>query len=196
MASRVNSASTPILEIGAGTGAITQALLERAVSPDCLFIIERDPELAEFLRHKFPGVRVRCGDAIHARRILSDLAVPCVQTVVSSLPLRNLSPADRAQNVDAMLDSLAHDGQLIQYTYASKCPISVRRFGLDAECLGRVWQNLPPAAVWRFVKRPEHAIYCRPEGIAAYALNRSLTPTCDMRELSAQPLGTESTFHQ
>jgi phospholipid N-methyltransferase len=57
-------------------------------------------------------------------------------------------------NVNAMLNSLAHDGQLIQYTYAVGCPIPTRLFGLKAECLGRVWQNLPPAAVWRFVKRP------------------------------------------
>ena len=154
MASRVDPGSAPVLEIGAGTGAITQALLERAVRPERLFVIERDPKLAAFLRHKFPGVRVRCGDAIHARRILSDHAVPHVQTVVSSLPLRNLSPADRIENVDAMLRSLSHDGQLIQYTYAPDCPIPTRRFGLEAECLGRVWQNLPPAAVWRFTKRP------------------------------------------
>lgn len=153
MASRVDPGSTPVLEIGAGTGAITQALLERAVRPERLFVIERDPELAAFLRQKFPGVRVRCGDAVHARRILSDQAVPYVQTVVSSLPLRNLSPIERVANVDAMLKSLSQGGQLIQYTYAADCPIPTRCFGLEAECLGRVWQNLPPAAVWRFVKR-------------------------------------------
>jgi phosphatidylethanolamine/phosphatidyl-N-methylethanolamine N-methyltransferase len=154
MASRVSAANSPVLEIGAGTGAITQALLEGAVNPERLFVIERDPELAAFLSYKFPGVRVWCSDAINSRRFLSDHAVPYVQTVVSSLPLRNLSPADMIHNVDAMLNALARDGQLIQYTYAARCPIPTRRFRLEAECLGRVWQNLPPAAVWRFVKRP------------------------------------------
>lgn len=153
MASRVSAASSPVLEIGAGTGAITRALLEGAVHPERLFVIERDPELAAFLKHQFPGVHVRCSDAINSRRFLSDHAVPYVQTVVSSLPLRNLSPAEMADNVDAMLNSLAQGGQLIQYTYAGRCPIPARRFGLEAECLGRVWQNLPPASVWRFVKR-------------------------------------------
>lgn len=153
MASCVGPASAPVLEVGAGTGAITQALLDRGVSPERLVVIERDAELTAFLRHKFPGVRVRCGNAIHARRILSDNAIPHVRTVVSSLPLRNLSPADRIENVDAMLNSLAQDGQLIQYTYAADCPIPTGRFGLEAECLGRVWQNLPPASVWRFLRR-------------------------------------------
>ncbi len=152
MASCVDAASVPVLEVGAGTGAITQALLERGVSPERLFIIERDAGLTALLRNKFPGVRVRCGDAIHARRILWDNAIPQVRTVVSSLPLRNLSPAERIKNIDAMLTPLAYDGQLIQYTYAGDCPIPTGHFGLQAECLGRVWQNLPPASVWRFLR--------------------------------------------
>lgn len=153
VASRVDAASAPVLEVGAGTGAITQALLERGVRPECLYVIERNPELAAFLRYKFPRVRVRCGDAIHSSRILSDYALPEVRTVVSSLPLRNFSAADQIENVDAMLNSLTRDGQLIQYTYAPDCPISTRHFGLKAEYVGRVWQNLPPASVWRFQKR-------------------------------------------
>jgi phosphatidylethanolamine/phosphatidyl-N-methylethanolamine N-methyltransferase len=109
IASRIDPGSTPVLEIGAGTGAITRALLEGAVDPKSLFVIERDPELA--------------------------------------------APVDRIDNVNAMLNTLSHNGQLIQYTYSAECPIPTRRFGLEAECLGRVWQNLPPASVWRFVKK-------------------------------------------
>jgi phosphatidylethanolamine/phosphatidyl-N-methylethanolamine N-methyltransferase len=154
MASRVDASSAPVLELGAGTGAITQALLKGRLSPDRLFVIERDPTLAAFLQHRFPRVRVCCSDAIHSRHFLSDHEIPCVQTVISSLPLRNLSHADMVENVNAILNSLARDGQLIQYTYGAGCPIPARRFGLEAECLGRVWQNLPPAAVWRFVRRP------------------------------------------
>ncbi len=154
MASCVDPGDAPVLEIGAGTGAITRALLERGVDPEQLFLIERDPGLAAFLRHQFPGVRVRCGDAVHSRRILTDHAIPHVKTVVSSLPLRNLSPADMLANVRAMLNSLGEGGQLIQYTYVAGCPIPSRRLGLDAECLGRVWLNLPPASVWRFTAKP------------------------------------------
>lgn len=153
MASRVGAESAPVLEIGAGTGVITEALLERGVDPERLIVVERDRQLAAFLRRRFPAVRVYRADALDCRRILMDYGVPRVRTVISSLPLRNLSPAERMQNVDAMLKSLAPEGQLIQYTYGAGCPIAARRFGLQAECLGRIWQNLPPAAVWRFVKR-------------------------------------------
>jgi phosphatidylethanolamine/phosphatidyl-N-methylethanolamine N-methyltransferase len=141
-----------VLEIGAGTGAITRELLRNAVRPANLLVIERDAGLAWLLRQRFPGVLVRCVDALHCRQILSEHAMPSVQTVVSSLPLRNMEPEQRDAIVKAMLNTLDQNGQLIQYTYAPFCPIPSRRFNLTAECLGRIWTNLPPAAVWRFVK--------------------------------------------
>jgi phosphatidylethanolamine/phosphatidyl-N-methylethanolamine N-methyltransferase len=158
MASPVRAANESVLEIGAGTGAVTRALLGRNVHPDRLLIVERDPSLVAFLRREFPGVRVRCGEALHLSRILSSESIATVNTVVSSLPLRNLSRVDRIRNVRAMMNALAHEGQLIQYTYAAGCPIPTLGLGIEAERLGRVWLNLPPASVWRFtVKRPVEA---------------------------------------
>ncbi len=150
MAAQVDPRSPAVLEIGAGTGPVTRALLERGVKPDRLLVVERDPALADYLRQHFPAVRVRCADALHAGRILSDESVEKVRTVVSSLPLRNFSSADRIEIVRAMMGALAPGGQLIQFTYALGCPIPSKQLGLHAECLGRVWMNLPPAAVWRF----------------------------------------------
>src|ERR1700760_2360757 len=71
VASSVDSFDSTVLEVGAGTGSITEALLERGLRPERLFIIERDPLLVAYLRHRFPGVRVRCGDALHASSILA-----------------------------------------------------------------------------------------------------------------------------
>ncbi len=152
IASRVDPATSSVLEVGAGTGPVTRALLERGVGPERLFLIERDPSLAAYLHRRFPGVRVRCGDAVHAGRILSDEAVGQVKTVISSLPIRNLSGREQLKAVRGMLNALAPGGQLIQFTYASRCPISIRKFGLRAECVGRVWMNIPPATVWRFTR--------------------------------------------
>ena len=153
IAASVEPAKVPVLEIGAGTGTITRELLRSGIDPANLFVIERDAGLAWFLRQTFPDVLVRRDDALNCGKILSDHAVPSVQTVVSSLPLRNMEPTQRDAIVEAMLNTLDRNGQLIQYTYAPLCPIPARRFDLIAECLGRIWTNLPPATVWRFVKR-------------------------------------------
>ena len=150
MASRVNPSKSLVLEIGGGTGSVTRALLETGLAPERLVVVERDPELADFLRREFPAVRVRCAEALQSARIVSGEFGAPVQTVVSSLPLRNLAKADQLETVRAMLDALTYGGQLIQFTYAAGCPVPQKQLGLHAECLGRVWANLPPAAVWRF----------------------------------------------
>ena len=150
MASRVDHSEHPILEIGAGTGVITREILDLGVLPERLFLIERDPTMADFLRERYPRVRVRCGDALHAALLLGAEELGRPKTVISSLPLRNFPAPEKEQIVQAMMDTLTPDGQLIQFTYAAGCPISAKKLGLKAECLGRVWRNLPPAAVWRF----------------------------------------------
>lgn len=153
MASRVDSVGSHVLEVGAGTGSVTDALLNRGVPPNRLVVIERDPRLAAYLKERFPHVRIRCGDAAHAKSILRDEGIPHVDTLVSSLPIRNLSSRDRVAVVQGMMKALAPSGQLIQFTYAAYCPIPTARLGLHGERLGRVWMNLPPAAVWRFTRQ-------------------------------------------
>lgn len=153
MASRVDWGSSHVLEVGAGTGSITDALLSRGLPPSRLLVIERDPSLVSYLRERFPNIKIRCGDAAHAGAILRDEGVAQVHTLISSLPIRNLNSRDRIAIVRGMMKALAPDGQLIQFTYAANCPIPTARLGLHAECLGRVWMNIPPAAVWRFTRR-------------------------------------------
>lgn len=71
-----------LLEIGAGTGALTDRLLERS---ERVTAIERDPELASFLRSEFE-------DAIAADRLALiegdalDVELPDVTASVSNLP--------------------------------------------------------------------------------------------------------------
>src|ERR1700745_254857 len=71
MAATVHPNDFPVLEIGAGTGSITRALLRRGLAPERFYVIERDPTLAAFLQQRFPGVQVRCAEAVQAKHILS-----------------------------------------------------------------------------------------------------------------------------
>jgi phosphatidylethanolamine/phosphatidyl-N-methylethanolamine N-methyltransferase len=152
IAAQVRRSSSHVLEVGAGTGSITDALLSRGVPANRLLIIERDPELVAHLRKRFPQVRIRCGDAQNARSILQEEGISQVQTLISSLPVRNLNGDDRFAVIRGMMKAMAADGQLIQYTYAANCPFPAERLGLRAERLGRVWMNIPPAVVWRFTR--------------------------------------------
>src|SRR5215207_8736368 len=52
-----------IVELGGGTGAVTQALLERGIAPERLLVVERSPAFVQHLRARFPSVKVVEGDA-------------------------------------------------------------------------------------------------------------------------------------
>src|SRR5947199_10624835 len=90
MASGVDPSQSSVLEIGAGTGAITRALLRRGLRPERLFIIERDPALSGFLRTHFPRVRICCGESAHTPHILSRHGVGLVDHIAPNLPRRHL----------------------------------------------------------------------------------------------------------
>ncbi|MGH6982591.1 MAG: class I SAM-dependent methyltransferase, partial [Stellaceae bacterium] len=50
-------AATLVVELGGGTGRITQALLDAGVAPEKLIVIENDEALASLLRIRFPQLR-------------------------------------------------------------------------------------------------------------------------------------------
>jgi len=59
-----------VLELGPGTGVITEALIARGISVDRLIAIEADPDLAKLMRERFPSLRIVEADAFDLDRSL------------------------------------------------------------------------------------------------------------------------------
>ncbi len=79
--------SGSVIELGPGTGPVTEALIRRGFDQDRLVLVEFNPDFCTLLRRRFPGVTVICGDAYRIRETLRDkLGGPCAATI-SSLPL-------------------------------------------------------------------------------------------------------------
>lgn len=156
MASMVRRDSACVLEIGAGTGPLTLALLEHGIAPERLWAVEIDPQLAEHLQRQFPRVHVLCGDVLRLAELLPAGMPAEITAAVSSLPLRNMSLLNRRQAVGAVLDRLEMNGQLLQFTYGLSCPVGARRLPMTAERVGVVWNNCPPATIWRYRKTADH----------------------------------------
>ncbi len=77
----------PVIELGPGTGPVTEALIRRGVAPERLILVEFNPDFCRLLARRFPGVTVIRGDAYDMRATLgSALAQPGAATI-SSLPL-------------------------------------------------------------------------------------------------------------
>ncbi|WP_417277435.1 class I SAM-dependent methyltransferase [Castellaniella sp.] len=137
-----------VVELGAGTGSVTQALLDRGVSPMRLRVVERSAALAQHLRRRFPVLPIWQADAADLINLLPEGAT--VDAVVSSLPLRSLTP----QLVSAILDQwrsvLRPGGLLVQFTYALRGESAELQNGFAACDSSIVWKNMPPAKVMVF----------------------------------------------
>ena len=145
-----------VIELGAGTGEVTKALLAAGIPADRLALVERDPELASFLRRHFAGPRIVEGDAARLPKILSEQGIGSVSAVVSSLPLLSL-PADVVRGiVEGVFGALPRGGALVQFTYGPAQP-EPRSLSQALRLVGtrgpRIWRNMPPAVVWTF-RRP------------------------------------------
>ena len=60
----------PIVELGPGTGPVTQALLQRGVTPERLILVEYDTKFCRLLERRFPRCNVVQGDAYNLKRTL------------------------------------------------------------------------------------------------------------------------------
>ncbi|WP_413207420.1 class I SAM-dependent methyltransferase [Rhodospirillum sp. A1_3_36] len=144
----------PVLELGPGTGVFTRALLGRGVAEADLTLVETGPDFARLLQRRFPQARVFCMDAARLGRGQL-FAEPVVGAAVSGLPLLSMSTRKTMGILSGTFSYLQPGGALYQFTYGWQCPVSRRildRLGLKAERVGRTFNNLPPAAVYRITR--------------------------------------------
>jgi len=138
-----------VVELGAGTGKITRALMKKGVMPDDITLVETSPKFCEHLRDTFPYATV------HQKRAedLGALDLSGTTAVVSGLPLLSMSTAKQRAIVTGAFDAMGADGRFIQFTYGPVPPIHgsiIRDLGLTYETSVRIWGNLPPAVVYCF----------------------------------------------
>jgi len=143
-----------VLELGPGTGAVTEALIKRGLREDRLVAIERNPKMARLLRYKFPRARIIIGDAWQLDHLLLSRREPIesVGAVISSLPLLNFPLAEAEALAGKIRDILEPQGHWAQYSYRIH-HLRPRGTGSFKLCASKiVWLNLPPARVSVFQK--------------------------------------------
>ena len=143
-----------LVELGAGTGAITEALVAHHPAVP-LVAVELQRGLASLLQQRFAHVEVRRAGAHEVLAALNGHAPP--QTVlVSSLPFQSLPTPWRERTIEAIASFLRTDAtrRLVQYTYRLKAPFELPP-GSDLRWtrVGRVWRNTPPASLWSLQRR-------------------------------------------
>ena len=141
----------PIVELGPGTGPVTDALIARGIDPGRLVLVEYDPQFCKLLQRRYPRATVIQGDAYDLAVTLDGVLDEPAATVVSSLPLRNQPERDRLTLLEQAFAVLQPGGSFVQFTYGIASPMPLRSGDhpcFEAEVSPPVWLNLPPARVW------------------------------------------------
>lgn len=143
----------PVVELGPGTGPVTEALIEHGVAPERLTLVEFNPTFCQLLRQRFPKATVIQGDAYNASRILAALAHNPAAAFVSGLPLFTKPLKMRLRMFRDCLALMRPGAPFVQFTYAVVPPIPKSVAGVRVEASERIWMNLPPARIWVYHKR-------------------------------------------
>jgi phosphatidylethanolamine/phosphatidyl-N-methylethanolamine N-methyltransferase len=138
----------PIIELGPGTGPVTEALVDRGIDPARLILVEFNPVFCRLLRSRYPAATVVQGDAYRLRPLLEILVREPAAAVVSGLPLVIKPLRTRLRLMSDALGLLAPNAPFVQFTYAMVPPIPKALSGIKTEASELIWMNLPPARVW------------------------------------------------
>ncbi len=139
-----------IIEIGPGTGTITQALLEQF---NDIEVIERDIRFASFIESKFRNIMVHVGDAEdHLPNIVQKSSKPSI--IVSCVPLRGNPDSYKILEVYQSLLQENKVRRIVQFTYGLRSPFPLINEKLIARRCRLVLFNCPPAFIWTLEVNP------------------------------------------
>ena len=138
-----------VVDLGAGSGIVSQELLHAGVAPERIVAVELSTGFCKTFAQSCPGVTMITGDARELGKLL-DVHAPgmSVCSVISSLPFRVMPRpvvAAIARELHAVL--AVRGGSLVQYTYAWWMQYPLRQFGFAPAAARLVLKNVPPARV-------------------------------------------------
>jgi phosphatidylethanolamine/phosphatidyl-N-methylethanolamine N-methyltransferase len=150
-----------VVELGAGTGAMTGALLEELQPHATLFVFETNRRFIDYLKNKFRDPRLVLLNA-PAESLGSELrrrGIDRIGAVVSSLGLGFMSGPQRHRLLSELLPFVDEKFVMTQYQYVLGLQFAngrLRRLDLrrllaryfGSVQLRTVWLNLPPAFVF------------------------------------------------
>lgn len=138
-----------VIELGPGTGPVTDAILRRGVAENRLILIEYSAEFCDLLARRFPEAVILQGDAYNFPELLAEHLKGPAAATVSSLPLFTKPLPMRMKLLNDSFQLMQPGAPFVQFTYSPVSPIP-KSGDYTSQPSGRVWWNLPPARVWAY----------------------------------------------
>lgn len=143
-------AGSVVVELGGGTGVVSQAFLDAGLAPERLVVVEVDADLCKHLRATLPGVTIIEGDARKLPELLPERFRGRIGSVVCGIPLVLLPEVEQKRIIDAV-EVIAPGKGFVLFTYCATSPLPWRKHNLKAKREAWTPLNIPPASVWRYV---------------------------------------------
>lgn len=173
MVAEVPPLARRVVELGAGTGVFTRALIDRGIAPGNLLVVELNHALHSMLKRVFPETHVVHGDACNLAEIVTSSGF-CrpgeIDAVISGLGFLTMSRSMQRGILESTFKVLAPGRPLIQFTYAPTNPLPrnlLSELGLSVHRTGIAWMNVPPATVYVYTRNRSTAIHAMRAGRSA-----------------------------
>lgn len=137
-----------VVELGAGTGPITDILLKKVKPHTRLIIVEIEADFCERLRRRFPNAEIVQGDAAHLDQLLADRGIEKVDHLISGLPMPSIPHPVRKAIFASCAKSMGPDGVFRQLTVMPYVYWNLYRNYFSDVKFKLVPVNLPPAGVY------------------------------------------------
>ena len=137
----------PVIELGPGTGPVTEALVAHGIDPARLMLVEFNPTFCRLLRPRYPAATVVQGDAYSLRASAGSYVREPAAAVVSGLPLVTKPLRTRLRLISDAFALLSPGAPFVQFTYAMVPPIPKALAGVRPKPPSDL-DELPPARVW------------------------------------------------
>ncbi len=151
MVENISPQTHAVAELGAGTGRFTKAILDAGILPGNLVSYELNDKFRDLLVKRFPKVNF-----LNDAQQVGSAPIENVGAVISGLPLLSMPIEVQRNIVHGALKLLRPGGQFIQFTYGWK-PSMAREVMIECDLVWekseKVWNNLPPARVYRYQRR-------------------------------------------
>jgi phosphatidylethanolamine/phosphatidyl-N-methylethanolamine N-methyltransferase len=151
MASIIDASSgLPVLELGAGTGVITNAILQRGIVPKNLVSIEYAAHFCEILHKRFPDVDVRNGNVFELGQVLGERNGETFDCVISAVPMLSFPLQRRISLMEDLLSRIPRGRPVIQITHGPLSPLPALPDVYTISHFDFVVRNIPPAQLWLY----------------------------------------------
>ena len=134
-----------IAELGAGTGVMTRAIIERKAKDSDLLVFEIEEELRKNLENE-TGLEIYA-DACSLPEVMKSRGIKRADLIVSSLPFTVLPREVTAAVMDGVTKSLAPDGSFVAFQYSLHMKSTLEKL-FEKVDVRFVMMNIPPAFVY------------------------------------------------